>query len=178
MHLAFLRKLFTHMEWADALVWRVTLGDPAVRGDAFAVDSLVHLHMVQRAHLAAWRGEEILTPTRGDFAGLLEIRDWARAYHPDATAFLDGLREDSLHEQIPLPWEELIEEQIGGPMAPATLGDLMFQVAAHSLHHRAQVNRRIRELGGDPPMVDYIGWVWRGQPDPQWESAPPTGRDR
>jgi uncharacterized damage-inducible protein DinB len=29
----------------------------------------------------------------------------------------------------------------------------------HSEHHRAQVATRLRALGGNPPMTDYILWV-------------------
>jgi uncharacterized damage-inducible protein DinB len=42
------------------------------------------------------------------------------------------------------------------------------QVAMHSMHHRGQVNARLRELGAEPPLVDYIAWIWRGRPEPMW----------
>ena len=166
--LTFLSGLYTHMEWADALVWRTVLADDAVVQDEFVVESLHHLHLVQRAHLAAWKGEEVPLPTRDDFADLEEIREWGRSYHLEAAAFLGRLTEEGLAETIPLPWTEIIEEQIGGPMTPARLEELVYQVAAHSVHHRAQIVRRVRELGGEPPMVDFIGWVWRGKPAAEW----------
>ena len=168
MLLPFLNTLYAHMEWADALVWRTVLPDEAASADDFIVESLHHLHLVQRAHLAAWKGEDVLAPPREGFADLEEIRDWGRAYHPEAAAFLGELAEEELAETTPLPWTEIIEEQIGGPMKPARLGELVYQVAAHSVHHRAQISRRVRELGGDPPMVDFIGWVWRGKPAAEW----------
>ena len=71
---------------------------------------------------------------------------------------------------IPIPWAEFIEREIGQAPAPAQLGEMMFQVTSHSVHHRAQINRRVRELGGTPRMVDFIGWVWRGHPAPDWPS--------
>ena len=166
--LHFLNRLYTHMEWADALVWRTVLADEAVARDDYVIESLVHIHLVQRAHLAAWQGDEILLPTRDDFGGLDEILAWGRSYHPAAAAFLGQLTEKSLDELIALPWTEIIEKEIGGPVSPARLGELVYQVAAHTVHHRAQITRRIRELGADPPMVDYIGWVWRGKPAAEW----------
>lgn len=168
MQLAFLQGLFAHMEWADALVWRTILAERVVGDDDYVVESVVHLHMVQRAFLSVWRGEEVAMPSRADFGGLVEIRDWARSYHPDAVGFLGELTEERLDENVSLPWTDFIEKEIGGPPAPASLGDTVYQVAAHSAHHRAQINRRIREVGGSPSLVDYIGWVWRGRPAAEW----------
>lgn len=168
MLLPFVNGLYAHMDWADALIWRTVLADETATADDFVAESLHHLHLVQRAHLAAWKGEEVPLRPREDFASLGEIREWGRSYHPEAAAFLEQLTEEDLVEKIPLPWTEIIEKEIGGPMAPARLGDLVYQVAAHSVHHRAQISRRVRELGGDPPMVDFIGWVWRGKPAAAW----------
>ncbi len=44
-----------------------------------------------------------------------------------------------------------------------------FQVANHSTYHRGQVNRSLRQLGGEPPLVDYIAWVWFGKPKAEWD---------
>jgi uncharacterized damage-inducible protein DinB len=44
----------------------------------------------------------------------------------------------------------------------------MLQVALHSVHHRAQVSMRLRELAAAPPQVDYIDWLWRGRPAAEW----------
>lgn len=168
MNLRFLEKLFAHMEWADASVWRTVLADEAAGGDDYVVDSLVHLHVVQRAYLEVWKGEGVAPMTREDFSSPVEIRDWARAYYAEAFDFLRGLSQEGLDEVLPIPWTSFVEKAIGGPVSPANLGEMAFQVVSHSVHHRAQVNRRIREVGGTPIMVDYIGWVWRGYPEPDW----------
>jgi len=42
-------------------------------------------------------------------------------------------------------------------------------VALHSLYHRGQVNARLREVGGTPPLVDYIAWLWFGRPAAEWK---------
>jgi len=168
MQLLFIKGLYSHMEWADALVWQTVLGDTPGSRDDYVVDSLVHLHMVQRAWLAVWQGEEVSIATREDFGGLADIRAWARSYHPEAASFVAGLTEESLQRVVSVSWTEFIEKEIGGPVSPACLGDAVYQVAAHSAHHRAQVQGRIREVGGSPSMVDYIGWVWRGRPAADW----------
>jgi len=46
----------------------------------------------------------------------------------------------------------------------------MLQVPLHSQYHRGQINARLRAVGGEPPRVDYIVWVWLGRPGAHWES--------
>jgi uncharacterized damage-inducible protein DinB len=67
-----------------------------------------------------------------------------------------------------VPWQKWVVSAIGGEPGPTTKGETMMQVAMHSLYHRAQVNTRLRELGAAPPLVDYIAWLWRKRPAPQW----------
>ena len=168
MHPPLLKQLYAHMEWADAFVRQAVVADDGLSEDDFVTASLFHLHMAQRAWLSVWKGEEFAVPSRDDFATLDEIRDWARSYHVEVAGFVEQLMEPGLAEVIEVPWREFVEREIGGPMAPTRLVDSALQVAMHSIHHRAQINRRIRELGRAPGMVDYIGWVWRGEPRPEW----------
>jgi len=37
--------------------------------------------------------------------------------------------------------------------------------------HRGQVAARLREIGGEPPLVDFIAWVRLGRPEPVWPDA-------
>ena len=42
------------------------------------------------------------------------------------------------------------------------------QAAMHSHYHRGQNATRLRELGGVPPMTDFIVWLHKGQPAANW----------
>jgi uncharacterized damage-inducible protein DinB len=168
MHLTFLQQLYAHMEWSDALLWQTVIAEDAASRDDFVLDSLVHLHLVQRAYLNVWRGDSIPSVSRDDFAEPAEIREWARPFYAEARAFQDELTEERLGEVIPIPWTKFIEKEIGATHSPANLGEMVFQVAAHSVHHRAQISRRVREVGGTPKMLDYVVWVWRGCPSAEW----------
>lgn len=161
------RRLIAHMEWADALVWGQVLSHKASMEDPFVRSSLLHIHMVQRAYLRGWQGG---TPHRNqdDFPSLQAIRDWGRTIYPDVRAFLLDQQESDLRAKPDVLWPDLIENAIGHPPVPITLADMVYQVVAHSAHHRAQVNRRIRELGGDPPFIDFVAWAWSGEPDAVW----------
>jgi len=156
------------MEWADASVWAEVLRHGPSTEDPFVRDSLTHLHVVQRAYLTGWTGGTPTPNRTGDFPTLGALRSWGRTYYGEVSAFLDSLGDDDLANKGDVLWPELIERAIGRPPVPIRLSDMVYQVVAHSTHHRAQVNRRIRELGGDPPFIDYVAWAWLGDPEPSW----------
>ena len=62
----------------------------------------------------------------------------------------------------------MIEQYFPSPPA-VTLGDTAWQVFSHSTYHRGQMATRIRELGGEPPAVDYIYWAWTRRPAAAWD---------
>jgi uncharacterized damage-inducible protein DinB len=131
---------------------------------------LVHIHVVQRAFLHVWTerslGEAFKEPE--DFATLGEVRAWARPYYRDAHAFVDALTDDRLSNVLVMPWAAQLTETLGRPPGQTLVADTCFQVTSHSTYHRGQVNARLREIGKEPPLVDYIAWVWFGRPHPEW----------
>jgi len=167
MNLTDLNDLFRHMEWADASVWRAVLASDA-RADTKLRELFYHVHMVQRAFLRVWQGETQYTgfPTFEDNSSLIE---WARGYYPDAFAQLKSWTSDDLAKPLNVPWASMVEKLLGRSPADTTLGQTAQQVALHSLYHRGQVNARLRELGGEPPLVDYIAWLWLGRPQADWK---------
>jgi uncharacterized damage-inducible protein DinB len=164
-----LRELYQHMEWADAKVWQVVpRGNPP---DDRLFQWLVHIHVVQRAFLHVWTGRNVREAFRTlqDFATLEDVRTWAETYYADAHAFIDRVTVERLRKPVVMPWAAQLAETLGRRPGTTTLGDTCFQVTSHTTHHRGQVNARLRELGAEPPLVDYIGWVWFGKPVPEWK---------
>ncbi|HYM60635.1 MAG TPA: DinB family protein [Thermoanaerobaculia bacterium] len=163
-----IRPLFAHMEWADATVWTSVLAEPRTAGDVVLRDRLHHIHLVQRAFLSIWTGTapEFLEPS--SFADLAGLCRWGRDYQPKVKEFLASVGEASLDQPMALPWTDMIMARIGRSPETAMLAETMFQVTSHSTYHRGQVNTRLRELGGEPPLVDFIVWVWLGKPDANW----------
>jgi hypothetical protein len=56
----------------------------------------------------------------------------------------------------------------GRDIASPTLAETILQVASHSTYHRGQVNTRLRQLGAEPPLVDYVAWIWFDRPAADW----------
>jgi uncharacterized damage-inducible protein DinB len=162
--------LVGHMEWADALVWKSALALPAVASDVGVRDRLYHMHSVQWAYLQIWRGDPLDIPDLSDFEDLRAVCAWAQEYYRSAPQYLEALDSDALGRRIDFPWAEQLVER-WGKVHPATLAQTIQQVASHSTYHRGQVNTRLRELGGEPPLTDFIAWIWAGRPEPVWEDA-------
>jgi len=167
---SFLEELYVHMEWADSVVWRATLTSGEGCADPVLLDTLVHLHLAQHAFLEVWKGESVTLRDRSDFDSAREIESWARKYHVEAKRFLDTLSSSAVDGVITIPWAKLFEDKLGRPAEAVTLSETIYQVAAHSMHHRGQATRRLREIGVEPPLVDYIAWLWMGRPEPEWSS--------
>jgi len=168
-----LTDLYRHMEWADAMVWASVLASEVAQTDARLQKYLYHLHVTQRAFLRTWRNEprEAPYPTFNDARSLML---WSRDYYGEAFAYLKGLSDKNLSEPMPVPWAAMVERRLGYAPETTTMGETALQVAMHSLYHRGQINARLRDIGGEPPLVDYIAWVWLGRPSPEWPQVTPN----
>ena len=181
--LSSLQDQFRHMEWADAVVWQKVLSVDAILADEILRARLHHIHLVQRVFLAVWQGEFATCQDSnerqaavmawvnkgGDLRGA-DLLAWGQAYHRDVQPYLRSLSEAALAQTVALPWAEMVAARIGQTPASSTLAETLQQVTMHSAYHRGQVNTRLRELGAEPPLVDFIAWVWLGKPAAQWNS--------
>ncbi len=162
--------LCRHMEWADSRLWSAALEWDAGVPDDDLMGTLVHLHNTQQAFLDVWSGRAPQIWKPEDFAGPPAVLDRARVYHADLRGFLGTLTSDLLAEEVSVPWSSYFSGDDGHPAGPTTLQETLLQAIAHSTHHRGQLNRRLREVGGEPPLLDYIVWLWLRRPPPEWPS--------
>lgn len=169
--LAALLDLLRHMEWADATVWRALMAHPPSAGDTRLRELLLHVHGVQRSFLNLWRSEAMPLPAADGFPDLQSVHTWARSYYPEVAAWTGSLDEATLARPVEMPWLGTLEARMGRKLDKPTIAETMFQVTSHSTYHRGQVNVRLREVGGEPPLVDYIAWIWFGRPSPEWNMA-------
>ncbi|HYI10597.1 MAG TPA: DinB family protein [Thermoanaerobaculia bacterium] len=163
------RDLFDHMQWADAEVWTAVEAwrkeaEPGPKAERL-MTLLQHLHDVQHSFLLMWTtggrtSREQLTPE--------ELQEWARAFYAGAGPFLASFDIARSHDIVTMPWLPYFEKQLGRTLQQPTFAETLVQVPMHSTYHRGQINALLRELGGTPPLVDYIAWVWLGKPAPVW----------
>lgn len=167
-----LQESLDHLEWADAEILGVALAVPAASHDERIRTLLIHIHEVQWAYLQLWRDEPVVIPERESFAGLESVSAWARDYHTRRRHFVSGLVTADLDRHIVFPWAKQLSARFG-KVYPTSLRQSMLQVTLHSAYHRGQVATRLREVGAEPPLVDFVAWVWRGQPSANWPAVRP-----
>ncbi len=167
-----LGELARHAEWADAEMWRAVLD--AAGEESAALDSKIelwlhHIHLVQHAFVYIWRAEPLVFPEIGDFADPQALCAWGREGHLSIQDYLSQAAAAELERELDIPWtEQQLEQRQNQPMGPVSVAQSAAQVAMHSTHHRGQVAARLRQLGAEPPMTDYIAWVWFGKPEAEW----------
>ena len=160
------------MEWADALVWRSVLASSVALSDSAVRERLLHIHVVQQGFLHLWRQQPLPElPQPSHFPDTKQIASWGREYHENAAAYFAELGETALDDPLNIPWADQLAIRLGRPPSPVTLAQTILQVTSHSSHHRGQVNVRLRELGCEPPLIDFITWLWLAKPSADWGSV-------
>jgi uncharacterized damage-inducible protein DinB len=168
------RELVRYMEWADARLWAAVTTNDAARQDGEISKQLQHIHAVQYMFLGLWTHESMEAMKARAAASLPDLpslQKAARTYYDRAQEFLAGVTSARFAEVVEMPWLVDYEKQLGTTFARPTVAETVIQVVNHTTHHRAQVQTRVRALGGEPQLVDYIGWIWFGKPAPEWREA-------
>lgn len=165
----FIRDLYAHMEWADSSVWQAVLKSPDAAADQNMRDRLQHIHMTQKAFLQVWTKQPLDHYQQLKFDSMAELYAWIGPYYPEARRFLSAVQPSQFTEPGPVPWAKYFVPA-GREAGMTTLGETLFQLTSHTTYHRGQVNTRLRELGAEPPLVDYIAWLWLGRPAAAWPS--------
>ena len=149
-----LQELARHQIWADQAHWKTLHENASLLEDAEIRKRMNHMLMALRMLTGLARGE---TP---DLTGMKDIDpagELEAALEKANRDLVDVLGSVDLQKMIPLP---------RGPKGPweAPAGVLLLQAITHSQHHRAQNASRMRQLGVNPPMTDYVLWYALGRP--------------
>jgi uncharacterized damage-inducible protein DinB len=166
-----LRDLYGHQVWADAEHFRAIGAHPAARGDKAILVRLHHIAIVQRAFLWAVgdRQDAFEFTKPEDFASLDALKRYVREHHDGLVPIIATVSDLRLAESIEIPWFK-------DPPLSLTVAEALTQGAMHSHYHRGQNATRLREIGGEPPMTDYIVWLWKGRPEADWTDLPNSSR--
>jgi uncharacterized damage-inducible protein DinB len=161
------QSLIHQMEWADSLIWRSILNLPSLEYDNLMWERLHHFHSTQWAYGQVLRSLPLKIPELNTFQNLRSIGLWARQFYREVPVHLYGLDEAGLIEEVEFPWATQVAKRLGSA-GPVTVGESILQLVLHTTYHRGQVATRLRQAGGEPPLTDFIAWIWTGRPAPEW----------
>jgi uncharacterized damage-inducible protein DinB len=95
------------------------------------------------------------------------VRAWVRPTYAEGQATIAALGIADFERPIVVPWSQYYVAEDKLPVV-ASLAETVVQVASHSTYHRGQVNTLLRSMGVTPSNTDFIAWIWRGKPAPDW----------
>ncbi len=159
---SYLDELYAHQEWADAEHWRAFEAHPSALADPAIRERLLHIHLVQHAFL--W----VTSPTRSefrfkkleDFRSMADLKKYGQEGLEEMSELLKETDQDRMEELIEVVWFK--------PVLKINVRQALTQAAMHSHYHRGQNATRLRELGGTPPLTDFIEWLHQGKPAGRW----------
>ena len=159
---SYLDELYAHQEWADAEHWRAFEAHPAALDDKAIRERLLHIHLVQHGFLwvTAWQRGEFTFKRLEDFPSMADLKTYAQHGLVEMRERLKNTDQGRMEELIEVPWFK--------PPLKISVRHALTQAAMHSHYHCGQNATRLRELGGEPPMTDFIVWLRNGQPAAQW----------
>jgi len=156
-----LRELHEHQAWADAQFWNALEDYPSAWRDDVFRKRQHHIHLVQ--HRFLWMVQDQSVPFAmkavEDFDTPSSLKAYAREFHDKVEKLVCPLGAEYLLSYIPIPHFKGLR---------ITVEQALTQTVMHSQHHRAQNMTRFRELGGTPPLIDFIAWLWNKKPAPHW----------
>jgi uncharacterized damage-inducible protein DinB len=157
--IAMFRELFRHQAYADWSMLMAIKRNEAASHDQKLRELLHHilvshrfwLHLIQGLPFAV-EAENVLPSTLDDIVELFQ------ATQIQELGWIGTLEDSDLDRVL---------ESSFFPNRQVPISAALTQVCLHSQGHRSQCATRLRMLGGEPPMVDYILWIER-RPDPGW----------
>ena len=168
--LALFNEFSLYTEWADSVIFSAIMGNLHAENDEIILARLRHNQLVQKVFLDVWRQSPI-NPVETQSLDMAALAAFTKVVHNNTRLFHETLTLPELDRTVVLPWSRQVSQSLGFETASPTLGQTLVQVFAHSAYHRGQVVARLRELDIEPPMTDFIAWIWGRKPVPTWLEA-------
>jgi uncharacterized damage-inducible protein DinB len=121
-------------------------------GSSFASvrDTLVHMIGAEWIWLERWQGRSPQSmPAPQDFPSLSAVAEKWHEVESEMRAYLATLNDDALMQPVTYASQK-------GDVFTNELWRLMFHVVNHQSYHRGQVATLLRQLGLQPPTVDFL----------------------
>lgn len=154
-----LRDLVQHKAWASAALFAAIRRSGTASGDDALRALLHHIILANRFWLFSCLDRPFAVEEESRVPGSLRaVTDLFRETHDLEVEWMSGAGESDLARRLE------------GPLIPGgrcSVAQAYMQVCLHSQGHRSQCASRLRSLGGQPPVTDFIVWL-ADRPQAQW----------
>jgi uncharacterized damage-inducible protein DinB len=113
-----------------------------------------HIYQAQKAFLLICQKKVLDRQLLAEIQNMSVLKNKIEANHKEAVEFIKNISDEQLKGMVNIPWFK-------DPPMNITVEQALMQAAMHSQHHRGQNATRMRELGIEPPLTDYIVWLWK-----------------
>jgi uncharacterized damage-inducible protein DinB len=151
--LTLVHRLFTHLTWADELLWSALATERPGEADAWREYS--HIIGAEEVWLSRIEGRASRLPIWPQVSRD-ELRAGREQVVPGYTRFLETLTAESLDAGVSY-------RNTAGVAFTTKLVDILVHVALHGQYHRGKINLLLRQTSVEPVPTDYISFV-RGVP--------------
>jgi uncharacterized damage-inducible protein DinB len=154
-----LQDLIRHKGYTDAALLRAIRQHGPAANDSELLRLLHHILLANRFWLALSMNRPFVLEEESRMPESLEA--WATRYretHNEELAWASALTDEDLARTV---------ESSFFPGTVYTVAQGFTQVCMHSHGHRSQCATRLRQLGGIPPVLDFIVWL-QDRPPADW----------
>jgi len=160
--LPLIRDLHAYQAWADAEICRLIAATPAAKDNEQVRKLLNHTYAVYRFFVLSVQGEAPTPEEMQQEISIEELHGGLQRIHRLADSYLPKIRESRMKDVVRVPWFKDFQP---------TCQEALVQAVMHSQNHRGQMLTLLRTLGAETKALDYIVWVGKGRPTPEWEAA-------
>ena len=151
-----------HQAYADAAILESVQRHATASADQKLREMLHHILVAHRYWLHLCQGLPFHHETESTVPlTLAELSTQFQSTQSQQLRWLDGAGDASLDRVLESPFF---------PGRQVKVCEALTQILLHSQGHRAQIATRLRELGGEPPPLDYILWT-RDRPSPPFAAG-------
>jgi uncharacterized damage-inducible protein DinB len=154
-----LQDLIRHKGYTDAALLRAIRQHGPAANDSELLQLLHHILLANRFWLMLSMSKPFVLEEESRVPDSLEaLTVRYRETHAEEIAWASALTDDDLARNV---------ESSFFPGTLYTVAQGFTQVCMHSHGHRSQCATRLRQLGGIPPILDFIVWL-RDRPPANW----------
>ncbi len=139
--------MFAYDQWANNLLIEAITQNNVI--DDRVLSLISHVIWAKTVWMKRVKNDDVGAHTPFSIIPMDELKIQSAQAHTDYTSFITNISDFITVVNY---------KNSRGDAWNSTLEDILTHVANHGTHHRAQIASRLKELGLNPPVIDYIAY--------------------